>query len=371
MLKKLILLLLFCTAGFLLPAIETGKGMPAIRISKWYTSPASGMNDPLECIVLFDATAADAVNMLRMLESLQDEFQIPFKAVAVNGDRIAKPVITAAAPFSIGIAADSKMQTRNSLAENESLFPYAVLAREGVVQWTGHPTELENVIAHIRSGKFSISRQRKIEAMRKELQMAIQSGLPLVVLSNADKILALNSSDRIAIQAKIVALNSMRRSAEIPDFIQKVCKENPQDLRLRILQMDLLLQQGNAEGFRLAVEDFNKDFSKPTAGLVTPVAYIIENAPYGFLSPAFSKQLAQRAYDGILVKGKLPDKKGTIHAVACETLARVYAQNGNFAEAVKLQRTALAIRKGSRQEKAALQRLNYFISLQKYNTKSK
>ena len=91
---------------------------------------------------------------------------------------------------------------------SNNLFPYSILAREGKVLWTGHPTELESVISRVRAGTFSLASQRKVESLRRELQMAIQSGLPRVMEQTAEKILAVSQSDRIAIQAKLMALNA-------------------------------------------------------------------------------------------------------------------------------------------------------------------
>ena len=356
---KRILWLFLCCAALLASAAETGKPQAKLQIAKWYfrSSVPAG---PLECTVLFDLAGPNAQDVLRMLESVQDEFQIPVQAVAINAVQQTDAFAAATGPYAIGLAADDRLKTRNTLAEHESLFPYAVLSENGIVVWSGEPTELENVIGQVKAKKFSLSRQKKIEALRKELQMAIQSGLPHVVDSTAEKILKESPSDRIAIQARIMALSSSGRMAEIQPFLERVCRENPRDLSLRVMQLELLLRTGNHAEFVRAVERFSRDFAKPEAALVRPVAYIVENAPYGVLPPDLTAALAQRAYDGV------KDNPRTLnHAIACETLARVRAEHGRFDEAVKLQESALPLRLKTPQESAAKARLHYFQLLRR------
>ena len=356
--KKLLWAVL-CGAFVLASGADAGKPQPRLQTAKWYfrTATAAG---PLECTVLFDVTGENAREILHMLESLQEEYQIPIQAVAINAITQTDSFAAATGPYRIGLAADDRLKTRNTLAENESLFPYAVLSKDGVVVWSGHPTELDSVIGQVKADKISLSRQKRVESLRKQLQMAIQSGLPHVVASTADKILKESPSDRIAIQAKIMALASGGRNAEIPEFVRKLCADDPQDLQLRLMQMDLLLRDGDNAGFLRAVEQFSRDFTKPEPKLVRPVAFIVENTPYGLLMPELVMGLAQRALEAVKA-----DPQSLLHAIACETLARVRAEQGDFAEAVKLQEQALPMRLKTPQEAAAKQRLEYYRALLK------
>ncbi len=354
------LLLPFC-----LPAIDAGKDMPEVNVAKWYFNPPVIQNK-LSAVVLFDSADEASSQLLRMLETIQTEQQLSITAVAMNGPKPTDLFIKDNLPFVIGVAADQELKTRKKLAETESLFPYAVLASDGKVVWSGHPTELDMVVEQVRKGDFSLSTQRKVEALRRELQMAIQSGLPAVVSSTADKILRLSPADRIAIQAKLMALNASSRADDIPAFIQKVCEQNPKDIKLRLMQLDLLLGRGDAEGFIQAVEKFAKDFPVPEKRLIQPIAFIVENASYGLLKPETQLTLAMRSYNSLGKKDAQDNP--LLHAIACETLARTRATLGNFKEACRLQETAAALRKGSAEEKAAARRLEYYRDLLKLSS---
>ena len=362
--KKFLCLILIGAAA-LLPAAEVGKPVSRLQVAKWYFQSVVP-EKPLECTVLFDLSGANSQEMLRMLETLQEEFQIPIRAVAINARQQVDSFAAATGPYTIGLAADDSLKTRNSLAETESLFPYAVLAKDGIVVWSGEPTELDTVIEQVKADRFSLSKQKQVEALRKELQMAIQSGLPHVVSSTADKILKKSPSDRIAIQAKIMALSSSGKSAEVSAFIRKICQENPQDLQLKVMQIGLLLREGNNAELIRTVKEFSRLFAAPDARLVRPTAFIVENAPYGVLMPDLVMMLAQRAYDGVK-----NNPRSLLFAIACETLARVHAEQGHFADAVKWQQTALPMRLKTPQEAAAKARLEYFRTLQRMAAQGK
>ena len=365
------LLVLTLLAGvMLLPlsGIDAGKNMPSLRVRNWLSAGNISLSgQTMECVTLLDVTTHDALPALRMLENLQDRFGFSFCAIALNNDKMVQAFFNANRPFSIAFAQDEAQKNRRVLANKVSLFPYSILVKEGKVLWTGHPTELENVISQVQSGVFSLSRQRKVESLRRELQMAIQSGLPAVIEQSAGKILAISKSDRIAIQAKLMALNVPGRQKEILPFLRKVCQENPKDIQLHILEMDMMRRQGAGNAFVAAVERFVKEFSAGQHGFIPAAAYIIENAPYGILMPSLMETLAQKAYTEALAVNKNRKKKTLSYGIACETLARVKAVLGDFKEAVRLQKEALSLRKGTRQEAAARTRLLYYEALDKKN----
>ena len=358
---KHMMLALIAAAAAALPlnGIEADQPMPAIDAAKWYAAPAAIPAKGLAAVVLLDIASDNAVNTLRMLENLSAELpDVRFAAIAINPVKTTDAVVRDNGPFQIPLAADNNLKSRNLFAETESLFPYAVLARDGKAAWSGHPTELESVIRKVADGSFSISRQKRIEAIRQELQMAIQAGLPEVVSASADKILRIAPDDRIAIQAKLFAFNARGKMADAVKFIQEICEKNPKDAKLRMMQLDLLLNRGDTSAYRQAVEKAFRDFeTSPDNSLVFLCAYALENSPYGVLNPALTLSCAGKAYD------KVKNLKTPLAAVAHETLARIHAETGNPEKAVALQEAALAIRKGTHLEQAAANRLRYYKEL--------
>ena len=93
--------LILLSAACTLSAIDAGKNMPALSVSKWYFRPASAADEPLECTVLFDVNSENSQEMLRMLELLQNELQLPFTAVAVNVRSQTDSFVEANGPYSI------------------------------------------------------------------------------------------------------------------------------------------------------------------------------------------------------------------------------------------------------------------------------
>ncbi|MBP5182472.1 MAG: hypothetical protein J6331_05535, partial [Lentisphaeria bacterium] len=244
-----IFLALFSGAVFFpeLSALEPGKGIPRLTAEKWYGKEDTTRAKRLSVIVLMDLTAQDSPALLQMLESMLLSSQgreLSITVFAMYQEKTADEVMKSLGNRSFPVGLDSKLRMRDLLASEISLFPYAILAEKGVVLWSGLPTELELVTEKVLKGTFSAEKQKRVEGRRKELQIAIQSGLAVVVSSTADKILDILPDDRLAIQSKLFALNAMRKRDEAEAFIAKVCKENPSDMRLHIMQLDFLLREG-------------------------------------------------------------------------------------------------------------------------------
>lgn len=343
----------------LVSALEPGKTVPGLRAEKWYNKSKEERKN-LQVIVLLDITAADSFALMRMLENVCLSSLGKSLSVTVflmNEENTADRMMKEAGKFSFSIALDSRLKMRNALAEHISLFPYAILAENSVVQWQGMPTELELVVEKVLKGTFSLEKQKKVEGLRKELQIAIQSGLPVVVSSTADKILSVLPDDRLAIQSKLFALNAMQQKEEAEKFIEKICIKNPGDVRLQIMQLDFLLREGKLDAFVKNVEKRGNAL-KESKDLLLFVSFVLENAPFGVLLPQKILALAFSAYENIW-HGK-EQRSPLQKAVAAEVYARTLSQVGRLEEAVEIQKKALEIRKGSEWEKDALRRLLYY-----------
>lgn len=355
----MIFLIYFCGL-FLFPfyAVEPGKALPRVTGEKWYSKEKESGKD-LQITVLLDLTSSDTFPLLRMLEnmkisSLGKKFSLT--VLAMNEEKIADEIMKNFPGYSFSVGLDSRLKMRNLLAEDISLFPHAILAKNGIVQWRGMPTELELVAEKILKGSFSLEKQKKVEGMRKELQIAIQSGLPVVVSSTADRILAILPDDRLAIQSKLFAFNAMRQNDEAEKFIEKICRNNPEDMRLMVMQLDFLLREGKIASFLKKVGEGCRKLKK-NSDMLLFLSFVLENAPFGTLDV---KELLPVAFSVYEKLGKEEKISSADKALAAEVLARIYSMAGRLADAVRLQNDACKIRKGGNLEKAANDRLKYY-----------
>ena len=350
---------LFFCGGMIadLSALEPGKGLPRLRAEKWY-SGEKNKDARLQAVVLMDLTSSDAQALLQMLESMKLSSSGKDLAVTVfvmNQQKIADSVMKELGKFDFRIGLDNNLKMRNLLAEHISLFPYALLADKGTVIWGGMPTELESIVKKVLAGKFSAEKQRRVEGLRKELQIAIQSGLPVVVSATADKILAIIPDDRLAIQSKLFAMDAMRQKDAAVKFIEEICRKNPEEIQFAVMLLDYLIREGRWEKIVPAAEKtFEKYKNNSDAVLLT--AYILENIPFGLLLP--SRQIAMTSE--VWAKCKKDSRKNR-KVLAAEMYAKALSMAGRFEEAVKLQKEALLLRKGDNMEQAAKDRLAYYM----------
>ena len=338
-------------------AVEPGERLPGLRGEKWYSKEQES-GKLLQIVLLLDLTSSDTFPLLRMLENMKISTlgkNLSITLFAMNDEKTADAIMKSSGGTSFSVGLDSRLKMRN-LAEDISLFPHAILAKNGIVQWRGMPTELELVAEKILKGSFSLEKQKKVEGMRKELQIAIQSGLPVVVSSTADRILAILPDDRLAIQSKLFAFNAMRQNDEAEKFIEKICRNNPEDMRLMVMQLDFLLREGKIASFLKKVNEGCRKLKK-NSDMLLFLSFVLENAPFGTLDV---KELLPVAFSVYEKLGKEEKISSADKALAAEVLARIYSMAGRLADAVRLQNDACKIRKGGNLEKAANDRLKYY-----------
>ena len=178
------------------------------------------------------------------------------------------------------------------------------------------PQELENVIRDIQSGKFSFDSQLKLEIMHKDLQNAIQTGLSAVIISNADKILALRPDDQIAIQAKLFVFESTGRIRENNAAVQAIAAKVKDNADVRLLLLGYYERTGEMEKFSAELSAAFRDFASSPTAQSRLLAYAFEQAPFGWLPV---RDVVSAAAD---VKKAYAGTGGTSEAFSCEFSAR-------------------------------------------------
>ncbi len=347
-------------------AIEPGARLPEIKVAKWISpaeAPAARTQDgpQLSILMLFDASSPDAAAFIQLLESLSARHApsgtlASVRAVAKSASAELDSFASANGPFAIPVAADDNMKTFKAFSELETLLPYAVVAdKGGRVLWSGHPTEIDSVIARMSDGSFSVESQRKISALRKELQFAIKAGLPEVVSNVSDKILAISPRDTIAIQAKLFAFENQGRNADAASFLAKACAANPKDDELRLQLLGLHLRQDNIAACNAAADKYAEDFKDSPEALLRLAAFLLDNSPFGSLPLELTLSSARAAVDG-LKAGAAADKK----AGAFETLAKALYYAGAIDHAILWQSKVCELRKGGRFEPPSKRVLEYY-----------
>ena len=197
--------------GIVTPAKDLGKlSLVTGTVPKTETS--------LQVFLFFDPALPGAKDVLRMVDSIYEQ-ALENKAKTASFYAISRMGKTRTAAlelskFRMPVYGDDKGEVYPEFAGTEVVIPFVLVVDDGKIVWKGVPQELENVIRDVQSGKFGFDSQLKIEILHKDLQNAIQTGLPSVILATADKVLALRPDDQIAIQAKLFVFESTGRVRE-------------------------------------------------------------------------------------------------------------------------------------------------------------
>ena len=314
--------LLFASVAVLSAAEVGGIVTPAKDLGKLQlvTGTAPKTEAPLQVYLFFDPALPGAKDVLRMVDSIYEQ-ALENKAKPASFCAISRMGKTRTAAlellkFRMPVYGDDKGDVYPEFAGTEVIVPFVLVADGGKIVWKGVPQELENVIRDIQSGKFSFDSQLKIEILHKDLQNAIQTGLPSVILATADKVLALRSDDQIAIQAKLFVFESTGRVRENLAAVQAIAAKVKDNADVCLLLLGYYERTGEMEKFSAGLKDAFKDFSGSPTALSRLLAYAFEQAPFGWL-PVQEVVSAAAA-----VKKAYAGTGGSSEAFSCEFSAR-------------------------------------------------
>lgn len=327
-----------------LSAVESGGRLAASSVAEKavpvIVKPAPE-SPGYEIFLFFDALSPDALPCLQMLDALPDLFSGSGKtfrvlAVARNRKEALKGLCGKIDPEFLSIYAENETGgVFREFAAGDVLIPFVAVVRDEKLLWKGAPSDLEGVLSRILSGKFSLSTQIRIELLRKELQNAVQAGLPEVILRSADSILAVDPADKTAIQAKLYVYDGRGDEKSAVRFLLDRCKLAPDDPVLRLMLLNSLIFSGARSAFRRQLIQSLSDFSKQPEILARILAFTLNNAPFGWIPLDGTSSAA--AEIAASVKRKDPGKKD---AARCGILARLAYLSMDIEHAISWQTLA-------------------------------
>ena len=299
--------------GIVTPAKDLGKlSLVTGTVPKTETS--------LQVFLFFDPALPGAKDVLRMVDSIYEQAlenkAKPASFYAISRMGKTRTAALELSKFRMPVYGDDKGEVYPEFAGTEVVIPFVLVVDDGKIVWKGVPQELENVIRDVQSGKFGFDSQLKIEILHKDLQNAIQTGLPSVILATADKVLALRPDDQIAIQAKLFVFESTGRVRENLAAVQAIASKVKDNADVRLLLLGYYERTGEMEKFSAELKSAFKDFSASPTALSRLLAYSFEQAPFGWL-PVQDVVNAAAA-----VKNAYAGTGGTTEAFSCEFSAR-------------------------------------------------
>ncbi len=326
---------------------------------------AASASGGYEVILFFDVLSPDSGDCLRMLDGIPDVFlqqKIKVSALARNGKETVQNALNGFKPELLTVYANNADGSAFSrIAATEVLLPVAMIAdSEGILKWKGAPSDLEDVLKQLITGTFSMQKQVQINLLRRELQGAVQAGLPQVILRTADQILEIEPADTIAVQAKLYVLEGQQRFDLAKDFLQKQIKKAPTDVKLRLMLLNLLTMNGDRAGYQTVLKQALNDMKYTYSAVTRILAFVLNNAPFGWI-PLKETNLAAESLDKVQSKELLPPR---VQAYRLEILARLAYYSMNIDHAVSCQQQAVNIF-GSDSAKAMLQYYESVKALQK------
>lgn len=338
---------------------KTAQSLKRIAGEEWKSEKPPKMR----AVVFFDPIAPLAQETLRLLDAIcaQSKETAPdfaFAAVSRQNESRTRELFLNGFSMPIYVETEPNRPVWDEYARAEVMIPFVLITDGSEVRWKGSPQELESVIREIQAGTYRYDMQIKLESLRKELQNAIQTSLPQVILSAADRILSIRPTDMIAIQAKLYVYENTNQPRRAVALLREVNAQNKADADLRTLYLDYLIRSGESELFQKEFKQAVSDFSEDPGRLIRVLAFSLQNAPFAWipsLEARNASHLALEAYDG---------KGGRYEAAAHELAAHAAYLNCDIETAVREQEKAYALQKDTEFEEQSRLVLNYYRRIQ-------
>ena len=361
--------LVFASAPLLSAAEVGGIMTPAKDIGK--LSLAAGIapktETSLQVFLFFDPALPGAKSILRMVDSIYEQAlenkTKPASFYAISRMGKARTAALELSKFRMPVYGDDAGAVYPEFAGAEVVVPFALVVDDGKIVWKGVPQELDTVIRDIQSGKFSFDSQLKLEIMHKDLQNAIQTGLSSVIISHADKILALRPDDQIAIQAKLFVFESTGRIKENNAAVQAIAAKVKDNVDVRLLLLGYYERTGEMDKFSSELTTAFRDFAASPTAQSRLLAYAFEQAPFGWL-PVQEIVPAAAA-----VKKAFAGTGGSSEAFSCEFSARAAYAVLDIDAAIADQTRAVSLFAGTEFLDEAKQTLAFYQSIKDLKAK--
>ena len=355
---------LLLASASVLPAAEVGGIVtPAKDLGKLslVTGTVPKNAAPLQVFLFFDPALPGAKDVLRMVDSIYEQSlenkAKPASFYAISRSSKTRTAALELSKFRMPVYGDDHGDVYPEFAGTEVVIPFILVADDGKIVWKGVPQELENVIKDLQSGKFSFDSQLKLEVMHKDLQNAIQTGLSSVIVSTADKILALRPDDQIAIQAKLFVYESTGRVRENNAAVQAIAAKVKDNADVRMLLLGYYERTGEMEKFNTELKSAFRDFSASPTALSRLLAYAFEQAPFGWLPVQDVLSAA------VAVKKAYAGTGGSSEAFSCEFSARAAYLALDIDAAIADQTRAVSLFNGTEFLSEAKQALAFYQSV--------
>ena len=328
----------------LLAGLEPGHPAKPPKITKWLGGdPLSGMDDDRKnpVVMLFWSPAiVGSKPALRLLSSMVNVYKkdgVRFATITKEPEKLVADFLSKNPDLTVCVGLDDAGRAFKEYMGVETGMPYVfVIDGNGKLAWRGRVAELARVIPLVLSGTFEYTKQRQIEDLHRELEISAQYMDKQKESSIADKILAIDPSDRQAVEART---RIMAQDGDIDGAIKLVAEARGGAVGNRhvinslcFIEFNVLASQmseRSRERMRSMVEEYYEQFKDDSAALDAMAITIVGGAPFELVPIDTLLKISQR---GVELAEK--EKDSPTLANCLRTLSRVYHLSGDLEKAL-------------------------------------
>ena len=365
--KTLMSLMICLAAGFSMNAepLAPGSKAPELQINNWVKGGpvkiADGKGKNIYVIEFWATWCPPCRMSIPHLSKLQKEYKDKgLIVVGITNEELpkVKQFVKTQTDMNYNVAVDTEGTTYAAYMEGVQGIPHAfIVDKEGRIAWAGHPMEMDAVLEHMVKGDFNPENAEKIAELTKKLQAArsMEDAIKL-----AKEILVLDSNNDLAYRVLTYIARQPEQRTGIVQFLNKLIQNQPDMHRPYFVKIQMLtLDKGqNQDEIRKTITTFAKNFKNNATKLNSMAWYILNDMP-------FPSPYLKEALEASKLAVKNSDSGNTkLKAGHIDTLARCYYSVGRVDLAIKEQEKAINLLKGTQEEKAFTDTLNYYKQAQ-------
>ena len=342
--------------------LKTGSKAPELQISEWVKNGpvklADGKGEKTYIIEFWATWCPPCRRSIPHLSALQKKYKEKgLVVVGISREDLGtvKKFVATQEDMDYNVGVDTDGAAYKKYMEGVQGIPHAfVVDKQGIVVWSGHPMEVDNMLDGILDGTFDIDAGKKAADLQEQLQSDIQGNDMDAALKTAREILMITPDDERAMQVVQYIYQQKGEIQTAIAFIDQLITTHPAKSKPYTAKLELLKAVGDAEGIKTTAAQYIEQFNDNASKLNSIAWILLNDIPFSMRPLAEALGAAEKAV-------KLaPESDKVLHAAYMDTLARCYYAVGRLDKAVQSQSEAVALVKGTDEEQGLTATLKFY-----------
>lgn len=352
--------------------LKVGDPAPALKVATWVKNGPVKLSDGVGknvYLVEFWATWCPPCRMsIPHLDKLRKKYAAKgLVVVGVSKEALetVKTFVATQKNMNYNVAVDDNGLTYAAYMDGVAGIPTAFLiGKSGKILWIGHPLESDSVVEKVMNGEFNSEANKLVAELSAKLKEALQAQKFQEAITVSHQILDIDPGNQMAMRVALYGFQNDTKKAL--EFLTALIEKHPESAPAYIQKLQMLNAVKNEAALRTLIERYFESFKDDPSKLNSMAWIILDQVSFGLQPMDLALKIAKKAVE---LSSKKDDK--ILLAAHIDTLARCYYAVGRLDLAVKSQKRAIALLKGTRETEQFMKTLDFYQKIMKLGEKQR